>query len=168
MKEAGMGSSFAEAAADRTGCAVIFAGSASDRPHVEKIERSLDEFGVPHEVRICSAHKEPERLMGILREYEGLGAPIAYIAVAGGTDALSGTLSFHALAPVISCPPDPPNPSCLSNPPGSSKAVIYDPRNAGRFVAQLFAAHNPQIAERLRRSRDEKIRALEASDREGR
>jgi phosphoribosylcarboxyaminoimidazole (NCAIR) mutase len=119
-------------------------------------------------VRICSAHKEPERLMGILREYEGLGPPIAYIAVAGGTDALSGTLSFHALAPVISCPPDPPNPSCLSNPPGSSNAVIYDPRNAGRFVAQLFAAHNPQIAERLRRSRDEKIRALEASDREGR
>jgi phosphoribosylcarboxyaminoimidazole (NCAIR) mutase len=93
---------------------------------------------------------------------------IAYIAVAGGTDALSGTLSFHALAPVISCPPDPPNPSCLANPPGSSNAVIYDPRNAGRFVAQVFAAHNPQIAERLKRSRDEKIRTLEASDRERR
>ena len=163
-----MASSFAQAAAGRRGCAVVFAGSDSDRPHVRKITESLEAYGIAFEVRICSAHKEPERLMRLLREYEGLGTALAYVAVAGGTDALSGTLSFHALAPVVSCPPDPPNPSCLSNPPGSSNAVIYDPRNAGRFVAQLFAAHNPQIAERLRRSCDEKVRALQASDREGR
>jgi 5-(carboxyamino)imidazole ribonucleotide mutase len=163
-----MGSSFAEAAAGRRGCAVILAGSPSDRPHVEKIAQALEGFGVPYEVRVCSAHKEPERLLRILREYEGLGGAIAYIAVAGGTDALSGTLSFHALAPVVSCPPDAPNPSCLSNPPGSSNAVIWDPRNAGRFVAQLFAPFNAEIAERLRSSRDQKVRALESSDREGR
>ncbi len=163
-----MDSSFTEAVAGRRGCAVIFAGSPNDRPHVERIVQALEEYGIPHQVRICSAHKEPERLMGLLREYEGLGGAIAYIAVAGGTDALSGTLSFHALAPVISCPPDAPNSSCLANPPGSSNAVIYDPRNAGRFVAQLFAPYNPQLAERLRRSRDEKVRALAASDRERR
>jgi phosphoribosylcarboxyaminoimidazole (NCAIR) mutase len=69
---------------------------------------------------------------------------------------------------VVSCPPDPPNSSCLANPPGSSNAVIYDPRNAGRFVAQLFAPYNPEIAERLKASRDQKVRALEASDRERR
>ena len=163
-----MGASFAEAAAGRRGCAVIFAGSDSDRGHVEKIVKSLEGFGIPHEVRICSAHKEPERLMSLLREYERLGGAVAYIAVAGGTDALSGTLSFHALAPVISCPPDAPNPSCLSNPPGSSNAVIYDPRNVGRFVAQLFAAFNPELAGRLKRSREEKVKALESSDRERR
>ena len=163
-----MGASFAEAAAGRRGCAVIFAGSDSDRGHVEKIVKSLEGFGIPHEVRICSAHKEPERLMSLLREYERLGGAVAYIAVAGGTDALSGTLSFHALAPVLSCPPDAPNPSCLSNPPGSSNAVIYDPRNVGRFVAQLFAAFNPELAGRLKRSREEKVKALESSDREGR
>jgi 5-(carboxyamino)imidazole ribonucleotide mutase len=163
-----MGASFAEAAAGRRGCAVIFAGSDSDRGHVEKIVKSLEGFGIPHEVRICSAHKEPERLMSLLREYERLGGAVAYIAVAGGTDALSGTLSFHALAPVLSCPPDAPNPSCLSNPPGSSNAVIYDPRNVGRFVAQLFAAFNPELAGRLKRSREEKVKALESSDRERR
>jgi phosphoribosylcarboxyaminoimidazole (NCAIR) mutase len=106
--------------------------------------------------------------MSLLREYERLGGAVAYIAVAGGTDALSGTLSFHALAPVLSCPPDAPNPSCLSNPPGSSNAVIYDPRNVGRFVAQLFAAFNPELAGRLKRSREEKVKALESSDRERR
>ena len=67
-----MGTSFAEAAAGRKGCAVILAGSPSDRPHVEKIAQALEDFGIPHEVRICSAHKEPERLMGILREYDVL------------------------------------------------------------------------------------------------
>jgi 5-(carboxyamino)imidazole ribonucleotide mutase len=163
-----MDSSFAQAASGRRGCAVVFAGSDSDRPHVRKITESLEAYGIPFEVRVCSAHKEPERLMRLLKEYEALGAPLAYIAVAGGTDALSGALSFHALAPVISCPPDAPNPSCLGNPPGSSNAVIYNPQNAGRFVAQLFASLNPEIAGRLRRSRDEKVRALEAADREGR
>ena len=161
-----MDSSFAQAASGRRGCAVVFAGSDSDRPHVRKITESLEAYGIPFEVRVCSAHKEPERLMRLLKEYEALGAPLAYIAVAGGTDALSGTLSFHALAPVISCPPDAPNSSCLANPPGSSNAVIYDPRNAGRFVAQLFAPYNPEIAERLKVSRDRKVRALEESDRE--
>ena len=68
------------------------------------------------------------------------------IAVAGGTDALSGTLSFHSLHPVVSCPPDPPNESCLRNPPGSSNATVYSPRNAARFVAQLFAARDPRGA----------------------
>lgn len=156
---------FADAVKSRRGAAVILAGSDSDRPHVEKIAQSLQEFGIPHEVRVCSAHKQPERLMAILREYEQAGGALAYIAVAGGTDALSGTLSFHALAPVISCPPDAPNESCLRNPPGSSNAVIYHPRNVGRFVAQLFAPFNPELAERLKRSRDQKVRTLEESDR---
>jgi phosphoribosylcarboxyaminoimidazole (NCAIR) mutase len=86
--------------------------------------------------------------------------------VAGGTDALSGTLSFHALGPVISCPPDAPNPSCLANPPGSSNATIHHPGNVGKFVAQMYAAFNAGYAERLRRAREEKIARLESSDRE--
>ena len=157
---------FAEAARRAQGCAVIFAGSDSDRPHVEKIMEGLEAFRIPYEVRICSAHKEPARLLELLAEYESLGAPLAYIAVAGGTDALSGTLSFHALAPVISCPPDAPNPSCLANPPGSSNATIYDPGNVGKFVAQMYAVFNAGYAERLRRARQEKLARLEEKDRE--
>jgi phosphoribosylaminoimidazole carboxylase PurE protein len=157
---------FREAAAGRSGCAVIFAGSDSDGPHIEKILASLGEFGIPAEVRICSAHKQPARLAALMEEYERLGGAVAYIAVAGGTDALSGTLSFHALGPVVSCPPDAPNSSCLTNPPGSSNAVIYHPKNVGKFVAQLFAPFNPELAERLRRARGQKMAALEDKDRE--
>lgn len=157
---------FAEAARRAQGCAVILSGSDSDRPHVERIIEGLEAFRIPYEVRICSAHKEPGRLLELIAEYEGLAAPLAYIAVAGGTDALSGTLSFHTLSPVISCPPDAPNPSCLANPLGSSNATIYEPGNVGKFVAQMYAAINAEYAERLRRAREEKLARLADKDRE--
>jgi len=161
-----VGAKFAAAARRRLGCAVILAGSDSDRPHIEKIAESLEAFRIPYEVRICSAHKSPDRLLELIAEYDGLGAPLAYIAVAGGTDALSGVLSFQASNPVISCPPDPPNPSCLANPPGSSNATIYNPSNVGKFIAQMYAGINSEYAQRLLQARQEKIERLRASDRE--
>jgi phosphoribosylcarboxyaminoimidazole (NCAIR) mutase len=88
------------------------------------------------------------------------------VAVAGGTDALSGTLSFHADQPVVSCPPDGLNQSCLTNPPGSSNATILKPGNVARFIAQMYSAVNPRLKELLGSSRTEKIRQLEAKDEE--
>ncbi len=149
-----------------SGCALIIAGSDSDRAHVEKITASLKNYGVPYEVRICSAHKSPHKLLDLIREYEQQEGRFLYIAVAGGTDALSGTLAFHSDNPVISCPPDAPNRSCLSNPPGSSNATVYNPSNVGRFVAQVFSGVNPEFRRRLRQSREQKIEQLEAKDRE--
>jgi 5-(carboxyamino)imidazole ribonucleotide mutase len=158
--------SFFERARENRGCAVIVAGSDSDQSHIERIVESLSSYGIPHEVRICSAHKAPEALLALVREYEGINAAIVFVAVAGGTDALSGTLSFLSLSPVISCPPDAPNESCLRNPPGSSNATVNDPRNVGRFIAQMYAPFTPEYREFLRRSRDEKVKKLAAKDRE--
>lgn len=160
--------SFADRVRSGTGCAVILAGSESDQKHIERIIESLQAFRIPYEVRICSAHKNPQKLMEIIAEYERMEGALAYVAVAGGTDALSGTLSFHALGPVISCPPDAPNESCLGNPPGSSNATIYNPKNVGKFVAQIYAAHNAEYSASLRRAREEKIARLEEKDRESR
>ena len=80
------------------------------------------------------------------------GILAAGIAVAGGTDALSGTASFHSLHPVISCPPDAPNQSCWTNPPGSSNLYLARPEDVGRAVAQLFSHLNPNYREKLRLS----------------
>jgi phosphoribosylaminoimidazole carboxylase PurE protein len=148
----------------KTGCAIILAGSDSDAGHVEKIVYSLKMYGIPHQVRICSAHKQPAELKAIIDEYNAAGGSLAFVAVAGGTDALSGVLSYHALGPVISCPPDAPNESCLSNPPGSSNAYIERPENVGRFIAQLYCGVNPKFRERLELSRDRKIKALKKAD----
>ena len=117
---------FVQIAGSDKGGAVIFAGSDSDAPHIDKLVKSLKDYNIPVQVRICSAHKEPERLIRLLMQYQNMvDAPLVYIAVAGGADALSGILSFHANGPVISSPPDAtpdkPNMSCLANPPGSSR-----------------------------------------------
>jgi phosphoribosylcarboxyaminoimidazole (NCAIR) mutase len=105
-------------------------------------------------------------LLELIGEYEKQGGGMVWVAVAGGTDALSGTLAFHADRPVISCPPDGMNHSCLTNPPGSSNATILNPKNAARFIAQVYSAANPRFKESLDRSREEKIRQLEAKDTE--
>jgi 5-(carboxyamino)imidazole ribonucleotide mutase len=150
----------------KTGCAVIVAGSDSDKGHIEKLISALKMYEIPYEVRICSAHKSPRRLLELITEYEGQGGCLVWVAVAGGTDALSGTLAFHADQPVISCPPDGLNHSCLTNPPGSSNATILSPKNAARFIAQVYSAVNPRLKERLSSSRAEKIGHLEAKDQE--
>ena len=163
---------FNEYIKSNTGCAVIFAGSGSDdkpktvdgQSHIGKIAESLDKYKIPYRVRICSAHKQTEKLMGIINEYNGLSGLVAFIAVAGGTDALSGTLSYHALGPVISCPPDAPNDSCLKNPPGSSNAYIIKPANVGRFIAQMYAGINLRYKALLERDKEAKLGALEADD----
>jgi phosphoribosylaminoimidazole carboxylase PurE protein len=158
-------SDFREQLCRKTGCAVIVAGSDSDKSHIEKLVSALKMYEIPYEIRICSAHKSPERLLEIIAEYEGQGA-LVWVAVAGGTDALSGTLAFHADQPVISCPPDGLNQSCLTNPPGSSNATILSPKNAARFIAQVFSTVNPRLKGLLAGSRTEKIRHLEAVDAE--
>ena len=158
--------SFFDKARAKQGCAVVVAGSDSDREHIERIVESLGAYRIPCEVRVCSAHKAPEALLELIREYEEADGAIVFVAVAGGTDALSGSLSFLALNPVISCPPDAPNESCLRNPPGSSNATINDPRNVGRFIAQMYAPFNLEYRELLRRSREDKVRKLAAKDRE--
>ena len=154
---------FQEKLRSKTGCAVIVAGSDSDESHIEKLVSALKMYEIPYEVRICSAHKSPGRLLELIAEYEGQGG-LVWVAVAGGTDALSGTLAFHADQPVISCPPDGLNNSCLTNPPGSSNATILKPKNAARFIAQVYSAVNPRLKELLESSRTEKIRHLEAKD----
>jgi len=149
------------------GCAVIMAGSGSDEDYIEKVRKSLSEYEIPYQVRICSAHKQPEKLMDIIRDYNKIGGSIAYVAIAGGTDALSGTLAYHAFSPVISCPPDKKGlESALTNPPGSSNAVISNPRNIGKFIAQMFAGTNPKLKELLELENRKKIESLEEADAE--
>ena len=113
---------------------------------------------------ICSAHKQPGLLADIIKSLNMVQGSAAYIAVAGSTDALSGTVSFNAINPVISCPPDAlpdsPNQSCLANPPGSSNAYIARPENVGRFVAQMYSGVNPKLRQKLILNIADKINKL--------
>jgi len=144
--------------------AVIAAGSDSDMPHLESLKKELAKFKINSEIRVCSAHKQPGRLEAVLKEYSSSSRPVMLIGCAGGTDALSGTASYLANFPVVSCPPDGMNKSCLTNPPGSSNAFICKPSNVAKFAAQMFARHSEDIADALNASIAEKIVKLEQAD----
>merc|ERR1719213_737552 len=144
--------------------AVIAAGSDSDMPHLEKLQKELSAFNIQSEIRICSAHKQPGRLQTVIAEYSTYPGPVMMVGCAGGTDALSGTASYLANFPVVSCPPDGMNQTCLTNPPGSSNAFIVKPANIGKFAAQMFARYSRDIAKELDDNISPKIRKLEEAD----
>merc|ERR1719321_589517 len=157
-------STYVPLAADAKPLAVIAAGSDSDMPHLETLKKELAKFQIDSEIRICSAHKQPARLQQVIGEYNKSTRPVMLVGCAGGTDALSGTASYLAKFPVVSCPPDGMNNTCLTNPPGSSNAFIVKPANIAKFAAQLFAHHSKDISSALDASIAEKIDKLEKAD----
>merc|ERR1719440_1150298 len=162
--EASSGSGFLEVAAGAKPLVVIAAGSDSDMPHLEKLKSEIGKFRIEAQIRICSAHKQPARLQAVIDEYNKSARPIMLVGCAGGTDALSGTASYSAKFPVVSCPPDGMNDTCLATPPGSSNAFIVKPANIAKFAAQVFAWHDKDIAAALKASIQEKITKLEQAD----
>jgi len=155
---------FAAIPADAKPLVVIAAGSDSDMPHLETLKKEIGKFKIDAEIRICSAHKQPARLQSVISEYNKSTRPVMMVGCAGGTDALSGTASYLAKFPVVSCPPDGMNNTCLTNPPGSSNAFIVKPANIGKFAAQLFAQQSKEVNEALESNIAEKIKKLEQAD----
>merc|ERR1711988_2025667 len=143
---------------------IIAAGSDSDMPHLETLAKELAKFKIRSEIRICSAHKQPGRLEKVIAQCNKFTEPIMLVGCAGGTDALSGTASYLANFPVVSCPPDGMNDTCLTNPPGSSNAFIVKPANIAKFAAQLFSRASEQVAAALDANIREKIAKLENAD----
>jgi len=135
--------------------AVILMGAKSDYGHAERIIEWLDYFGIEHVTRIASAHKTPEKLLNILKVQEKQGDNVAYITIAGLSNALSGMVDFATAFPVIACPP-PCDAfggadvfSSLRMPPGVAAATVLEPRNAAFFVAKLFAADDDAIKAKI-------------------
>jgi 5-(carboxyamino)imidazole ribonucleotide mutase len=78
-------------------------GSASDRPVIDPAIEILKRFGVSFEIHVASAHRDPERVLKIVREAESGGARI-FIAAAGMAAHLAGMVAANTLKPVIGVP----------------------------------------------------------------
>ena len=148
------------------GClAVIVAGSDSDMSHLEKLRAELGKYGIRSQVRICSAHKQPSACEELVSKYNSSVEPVVFISVAGGTDALSGVLSFLSVHPVISCPPNPSEyASCILNPPGSSNSTVLNVSNAAKHVAQIFGHQLPALQKQILDKNSEKLEKLRMAD----
>jgi len=79
---------------------LILAGSKSDEVIVKKATEVLDKAGADYEVEYCSAHREPERLDGIISKSDAK----VFICIAGLSAALPGVVASKTKKPVIGVP----------------------------------------------------------------
>lgn len=64
---------------------------------------TLDQFGVPHECRVMSAHRTPDLTTEYVSSAEGRGTRVI-IAAAGGAAHLAGVCAAHTVLPVLGVP----------------------------------------------------------------
>ena len=84
--------------------AVLIMGSVSDQHHADKITGFLDTLGVEHEVHAASAHKNPEKVLEIIRSFEKK-SNVVFVTIAGRSNALSGFVGANCSKPTLACPP---------------------------------------------------------------
>jgi 5-(carboxyamino)imidazole ribonucleotide mutase len=81
----------------------IVMGSKSDMPVMEKAANELEERGIRHEMRVMSAHRDPETVADYARNARMRGLRVI-IAGAGLSAALPGVVAAHTELPVIGVP----------------------------------------------------------------
>jgi phosphoribosylaminoimidazole carboxylase PurE protein len=149
---------------------VILMGSPADREHAGKIAVTLSQLGVESVQRVGSAHKTPEHVIAILRDYEADPRPKVWVTIAGRSNALSAFVEAFVSSPVISCPPlSMPEDvwSSLRMPADVAPMVVLEPANAAIAAAKILALADPAIAERVNTYRADKYAAVIAADEEG-
>ncbi|MEM1990945.1 MAG: AIR carboxylase family protein [Candidatus Bathyarchaeia archaeon] len=152
------------------GKVVILMGSKSDMDFSRSIAKYLDALGVEYEFRVASAHKTPEKVLEILREYEGNN--VVYITVAGRSNALSAFVDANTLKPVIACPPYSEKfsgadiYSSLRVPSGIGSLVTIEPEGAAIAAAKILALEDPVLGEKIRKYQSSKKAEIEEADRE--
>ena len=81
----------------------IVMGSKSDMPAMEAAAKELEERGILHEVRVMSAHREPDTVAEYAKNAQMRGLRVI-IAGAGLSAALPGVVAAHTALPVIGVP----------------------------------------------------------------
>jgi 5-(carboxyamino)imidazole ribonucleotide mutase len=128
----------------------IIMGSKSDLPEMEKAGDILSEQGIRYEIRVMSAHREPDTVAEYCRNARMRGLRVI-IAGAGLSAALPGVAAAHTDLPVIGVPLS-SRLSALGGldailsiaqmPPGVPVACVGldNARNAGHLAARILSA----------------------------
>jgi 5-(carboxyamino)imidazole ribonucleotide mutase len=128
----------------------IVMGSKSDMDAMESAVRELEERGILHEVRVMSAHREPDVVADYAKNARMRGLRVI-IAGAGISAALPGAVAAHTDLPVIGVPLSSRLSaaggldailSIVQMPPGVPVACVGldNPRNAAILAAQILGA----------------------------
>lgn len=81
----------------------VVMGSTSDWNTMRPCAKTLEQFGVPHEVRVMSAHRTPDLTADYISTAESRGTRVI-IAAAGGAAHLAGVCAAHTVLPVLGVP----------------------------------------------------------------
>jgi 5-(carboxyamino)imidazole ribonucleotide mutase len=141
----------------------IIMGSKSDAELGEKAVKMLEEFEVPHELNMISAHRNPERLASYVKNS---GADV-YICIAGLAAALPGVVAAQTLKPVIGVPKDVKLGgldsllSIVQMPTGVPVAAmaIDGASNAALLAVEILALSDDALMKRLREYRVKRAKA---------
>ncbi len=81
----------------------VLLGSKSDWDVMRHAHETLDQFGIPHECRVLSAHRTPKETAEYVAGAEARGLEV-FIAAAGGAAHLAGVTAAHTVLPVLGVP----------------------------------------------------------------
>jgi 5-(carboxyamino)imidazole ribonucleotide mutase len=136
----------------------IIMGSRSDLEVMREALDTMNEFGVPHELTVVSAHRTPDRMFAYAKGAADRGIKVI-IAGAGGAAHLPGMVASLTTLPVIGVPIKSRNSidgwdsllSIVQMPSGVPVATVAvnGSRNAGLLAVQILATADPALAQRL-------------------
>lgn len=135
----------------------IIMGSDSDLAVMAEAAKVCEEFGVPFEITVCSAHRSPALSYEYANTAIKRGLKVI-IAGAGGSAHLAGVTAALTTLPVIGVPIEfgalkgvDALYSTIQMPPGIPVATvgINSARNAGLLAIQILSTANPQLTHKL-------------------
>jgi 5-(carboxyamino)imidazole ribonucleotide mutase len=139
----------------------IIMGSDSDLPTMQGAIAICEEFNVPCEVAIVSAHRTPDRMVNYAQQAHQRGLKVI-IAGAGGAAHLPGMVASLTPLPVIGVPVASRHLqgvdslySIVQMPAGIPVATVAigNAKNAGLLAVQILASHQPELLERVQQYR---------------
>ena len=154
----------------------VLMGSDSDLPVMQSTLEVLKRLGIPHEVKITSAHRTPAATHAFVKDADSRGCGV-FIAAAGLAAHLAGTVAGLTLKPVIGVPLD-AGPlqgmdsllSTVQMPGGIPVATVAigkaGAKNAAYLAAQMLAISDEAVAQRLADERESNAAAVIEKDRQ--
>lgn len=150
----------------------ILMGSDNDYEIMKEAAVALNQFGIPFEMTVSSAHRTPERTAKYVREARGRGVKIL-IAGAGAAAHLAGVVAAETTLPVIAVPIDATSLNGLDAllamvqmPAGIPVATMAigksGARNAGIFAAQILAVDDAELGAKLVQFKVDMAKGVEA------
>lgn len=136
-------------------------GSDSDLPTMEKAIAVCEDFTIPHEVAIISAHRTPTRMVDYAQNAHNRYIKVI-IAGAGGAAHLPGMVASLTPLPVIGVPVATRQLkgvdslySIVQMPRGIPVATVAigNAQNAGLLAVQILATSNPQLQNQIQKYR---------------